>query len=53
MNQIFAPFLRKFVVIFFDDILIYSNDETQHVIHLQKVLHTYQAFQMSILSNDH
>lgn len=37
MNGLFSEYLRKFVLIFFDDILIYSDNEDQHVIHLQKV----------------
>ena len=34
MNDIFKPFIEKFVVLFFDDILFYSHDEDHHLEHL-------------------
>lgn len=38
MNEVFQQFLRKFVIIFFDDILIYSKDRKEHLEHLTMVL---------------
>lgn len=35
MNTTFSPYLRKFIIIFFDDILIYSKTLPEHLDHLQ------------------
>lgn len=38
MNNIFKPLLRKTVLVFFDDILVYSTSWTNHLMHLKEVL---------------
>lgn len=38
MNRNFQPYLDKFVIIFIDDILVYSNNEKEHKQHLKIVL---------------
>ena len=38
MHRVFQPYLDRFVVIFMDDILIYSKSEEDHEGHLRIVL---------------
>jgi hypothetical protein len=38
MNSVFMPELDKFVVVFIDDILVYSENEQNHEKHLRIVL---------------
>lgn len=38
MNRMFEAYLRKFVLVFMDDILIYSKTLEEHIIHIKQVL---------------
>ncbi|GKD36900.1 putative nucleotidyltransferase, ribonuclease H [Tanacetum coccineum] len=38
MNRVSKPYLDKFVIVFIDDILIYSRDEKEHEEHLKTIL---------------
>ena len=38
MNSVLADYIDDFVIVFIDDILIYSNDEAQHTQHVKLVL---------------
>ena len=42
LNTIFAVLLDVFVVIYLDDILVYSQDEKEHVKHVSEVLQQLQ-----------
>ena len=42
MNWIFRPYLDKFVVVFIDDILVYSKTEQEHAEHLRLVLQIFR-----------
>jgi hypothetical protein len=46
MNSVFMDYLDKFVVVFIDDILIYSQSEREHVDHLKMVLQRLREHQL-------
>ena len=46
MNRIFHEFLDKFVVVFIDDILVYSKTREEHVDHLRSILATLREHQL-------
>ncbi|KAL4368631.1 hypothetical protein GQ457_05G017770 [Hibiscus cannabinus] len=46
MNRVFKPYLDKFVVVFIDDILIYSRNKDDHAEHLRIVLRTLRECQL-------
>jgi hypothetical protein len=45
MNHVFHPFLCHFVLVFFDDILIYKKTWTDHLSHLDRLLHLLSRHQ--------
>nr|GEZ98794.1 hypothetical protein [Tanacetum cinerariifolium] len=38
MNQVYKPYMDKFMIVFIDDILIYSKDEKEYEEHLKAIL---------------
>ncbi|KAJ0467740.1 putative nucleotidyltransferase, Ribonuclease H [Helianthus annuus] len=42
MNHTFKPLLRKSVLVFFDDILVFSKTLDQHLVHLKEVLELFR-----------
>jgi hypothetical protein len=46
MNEVLRPFLQQFVLVFFDDILIYNPSWTEHLRHVHVVLTALQAHQL-------
>ena len=38
MNRVFSPYLNKYVIVFIDDILIYSKNRRKHAENLRRVM---------------
>jgi hypothetical protein len=48
MNDVLRPYLCKSVLVFFDDILIYSNTWAEHLQHINIVLHALRHHQLHL-----
>ena len=46
MNRVFQPYLDRFVIVFIDDILVYSSSSKEHSKHLRIVLQTLRERQL-------
>ena len=46
MNELFSEFLRKFVLVFFDDILIFSSSLEEHIEHVSAVLKVFEKHKL-------
>ena len=46
MNRVFKEYLDKFVIVFIDDILIYSRSQEEHMQHLRMVMETLRQRQL-------
>ena len=46
MHKVFQPYLDRFLVVFVDDILIYSKSEEEHESHLRIVLKALKGHQL-------
>ena len=46
MNRVFRPYLNRFVIVFIDDILVYSRSELEHERHLGLVLQPLRQHQL-------
>ena len=48
MNDVLRPYLRRFVLVFFDDILIYSSSWAEHLQHIIVVLNALRAHRLHL-----
>ena len=50
MNRIFRPYLDQFVIVFIDNIMIYSGSGEEHAEHLRIILHTLREHRLYAIS---
>jgi hypothetical protein len=48
MNKVFMEYLDKFIVVFIDNILVYSKNEEEHIEHLHMILQKLRGHQLYV-----
>ena len=48
MNEVLNPFIGRFIVVYFDDILVYNKDEKENLSHLSSIMQTLRENQLYI-----
>ncbi|GKB65049.1 putative nucleotidyltransferase, ribonuclease H [Tanacetum coccineum] len=48
MNLVFKPFISRFIVVYFDDILVFSKGQTEHLEHLVKIFEVLAQQQLYV-----
>ena len=46
MNEVLRPFLGRFIVVYLDDILVYSRSVEEHVNHLEQLFRTLREHRL-------
>lgn len=46
MSDVFKPFFRQFVIVFFNDVVVYNKDLQSHLMHLATMLETLEKNQL-------
>ena len=46
MNRVFHPYLDRFMIVFIDNILVYSKNAEEHALHLIIILQTLREMQL-------
>ena len=46
VNQVFRLYFDRFVIVFIDDIMVYSRSTEEHAMHLRLVLQTVREHQL-------
>ena len=48
MNRVFHPYFDQFVIVFINDILVYSKNAEEHAFHLRIILQTLRERQLYV-----
>ncbi|XP_073010951.1 uncharacterized mitochondrial protein AtMg00860-like [Typha latifolia] len=48
MSDVFRPLLRRYALVFFDDILVYSRSREEHLHHLWRLMEIFQAHRLKV-----